>query len=205
MHTGAAAPTRGTKATSTHTCQELKVPGLPDALHAFQLSGTIPFRNYYHRHFTNREINKRGHQACSCVPAQLCLFATPWTAAHQAPLSMGILQQEYWNRLPCPPPWDLPDPGNELTSPASQADSLPLIHRESPLLGWPLQETLLSSKLCSLFGLTVHQAHGLGFTSAEPPKGRCPWQIGPGQQQPFSLNLQRSPEFIPLKRTRRDR
>ena len=119
MHTGAAAPTRGTKATSTHTCQELKVPGLPDALHAFQLSGTIPFRNYYHRHFTNREINKRGHQACSCVPAQLCLFATPWTAAHQAPLSMGILQQEYWNRLPCPPPEDLPDPGIKPMTPCS--------------------------------------------------------------------------------------
>ena len=82
---------------------------------------------------------------------------------------MGILQQEYWNRLPCPPPWDLPDPGNELTSPASQADSLPLIHRESPLLGWPLQETLLSSKLCSLFGLTVHQAPELGFNNTYPP------------------------------------
>ena len=28
------------------------------------------------------------------------LFATPWTVAHQAPLSMGFPRQEYWNGLP---------------------------------------------------------------------------------------------------------
>ena len=32
------------------------------------------------------------------------LFATPWTVAHQAPLSMGFSRQEYWSGLPCPPP-----------------------------------------------------------------------------------------------------
>ena len=32
------------------------------------------------------------------------LFATPWTAAHQAPLSMGFPRQEYWSGLPLPPP-----------------------------------------------------------------------------------------------------
>ena len=35
------------------------------------------------------------------------LFATPWTAAHQVPLSMGFSRQEYWSGLPCPPPGDL--------------------------------------------------------------------------------------------------
>ena len=39
------------------------------------------------------------------------LFATPWTVACQSPLSMGISRQEYWSRLPCPPSWDLPNPG----------------------------------------------------------------------------------------------
>ena len=34
-------------------------------------------------------------------------------AAHQAPLSMGFSRQEYWSGLPCPPPWDLPDPATE--------------------------------------------------------------------------------------------
>ena len=38
---------------------------------------------------------------------------------------MGILQQEYWTGLPCPPPGDLPNPGIEPRSPALQADSLP--------------------------------------------------------------------------------
>ena len=49
------------------------------------------------------------------------LFATPGTVVHQAPLSMGLSWQEYWNRLPFPSPGDLPDPGIEprfLTSPA---------------------------------------------------------------------------------------
>ena len=37
-------------------------------------------------------------------------FATPWTVARQAPLSMGFSRQEYWSGLPCPPPGDVPDP-----------------------------------------------------------------------------------------------
>ena len=32
------------------------------------------------------------------------LFATPWTVAHQAPLSMGFSRHEYWNGLPLPSP-----------------------------------------------------------------------------------------------------
>ena len=43
---------------------------------------------------------------------------TPWTIACQAPLSMGFSRQEHWNRLPCPSPGDLPDPGMEPVSPA---------------------------------------------------------------------------------------
>ena len=32
------------------------------------------------------------------------LYVTPWTAAHQAPLSMGLSEQEYWSGFPGPPP-----------------------------------------------------------------------------------------------------
>ena len=53
------------------------------------------------------------------------LFATPWTIACQAPLSMGFSTQEYWNGLSFPSLGDLPDPGIEHGSPALQADSLP--------------------------------------------------------------------------------
>ena len=49
------------------------------------------------------------------------LFVTPWTIAHQAPLSLGFSRQEYWSGLPFPPPGDLPDPGMELMSPVSPA------------------------------------------------------------------------------------
>ena len=45
--------------------------------------------------------------------------ATPWTAALQAPLSMGLSRQEYWSGLPFPTPEDLPHPGTELASSAS--------------------------------------------------------------------------------------
>ena len=51
----------------------------------------------------------------SCVR----FFATPWTVARQAPLSMGFSRQEYWSGLPCPPPKDLPDPGIKTVSPTS--------------------------------------------------------------------------------------
>ena len=37
--------------------------------------------------------------------------ATPWTVAHQAPLSMRFPRQEYWSGLPFPSPGDLPNPG----------------------------------------------------------------------------------------------
>ena len=44
--------------------------------------------------------------------------------AHQAPLPMGFLRQEYWSGLPFPSPGDLPDPGTEPGPPILQADSL---------------------------------------------------------------------------------
>ena len=48
-------------------------------------------------------------------------FETPWTVAHQAPLSMGFSRQEYWSGSPFPSPGDLPDPGIQPTSPVSPA------------------------------------------------------------------------------------
>ena len=59
-------------------------------------------------------------------------FETPWTVAHQAPLSMGFSRQEYWSGLPFPSPGDLPGPGMEARSPALQADSLPSESTEKP-------------------------------------------------------------------------
>ena len=34
--------------------------------------------------------------------SRVWLFTTPWTAAHQAPPSMGFSRQEYWSGVPLP-------------------------------------------------------------------------------------------------------
>ena len=52
---------------------------------------------------------------------KLCpTLATPQTAAHQAPLSMGFSRQQYWSAWPFPPPGDLPHAGTEPRSPTLQ-------------------------------------------------------------------------------------
>ena len=61
------------------------------------------------------------------------LFATPWTVAYKAPLSMEFSRQEYWSGLPFPSPGDLPDPGIKPRSPALQADALPCEPPGKPL------------------------------------------------------------------------
>ena len=81
-------------------------------------------RNYTGSTFA---IVVEGVHVCS-VASVVSESATPRTVARQAPLSMGFSRQEYWSRLPCPPPGDLPDPGIKPGSPALQADSLPLSH-----------------------------------------------------------------------------
>ena len=52
------------------------------------------------------------------------LFATPWTAAHQASPSMEFSRHEYWSGVPFPSPGDPPDPGIEPRSPTLQAEAL---------------------------------------------------------------------------------
>ena len=60
-------------------------------------------------------------KSLSCVR----LLATPWTAAYQAPPSMGFSRQEYWSGLPFPSPGDRLYTGIEPGSPALYADALP--------------------------------------------------------------------------------
>ena len=64
-----------------------------------------------------------------CAPpcSRVWLFETPWTVAHQDPLSMEFSRQEHRSRLPFPTPGDLSDPGIKLTSPMSP-DRLILYH-----------------------------------------------------------------------------
>ena len=66
-----------------------------------------------------------GVLACLAAPTYVCtlsrfshvrLCATPWTVAHQVPMSKGFSRQEYWSGLPFPSPGYLPDPGIKLRS-----------------------------------------------------------------------------------------
>ena len=66
---------------------------------------------------------------------------TPWTVAHQAPLSMEFSRQEHWSELPFPLPGDLPDPGIESVSPALAGGSTFSSSRNRQ----ELQENLLPS------------------------------------------------------------
>ena len=55
---------------------------------------------------------------CASKLTHIQLFATPWTITCQAPLPMGLSQQEYWSGLTFPSPRDFPDPGIKPASPA---------------------------------------------------------------------------------------
>ena len=49
-------------------------------------------------------------------PSRVQFFATPWTATHQAPLSMEFSRQEHWSGLPFPTPGETPNSGAKLVS-----------------------------------------------------------------------------------------
>ena len=82
------------------------------------------------------------------------LFATPWTVAHQAPLSMVLSRQEYWSGLPFPSPGDLPNPKIiSLMSPALAGGSFPLVPLGIPactpfMLNFPRQSSKTRSYIC---------------------------------------------------------
>ena len=66
------------------------------------------------------------HSVCAVwLLSRVRLFVTPWTAARQAPLSMGFFRQEHWSGLPFPSPGEFSDPEIKPESLALEADSLP--------------------------------------------------------------------------------
>ena len=100
-------------------------------------------------------------RACCCF-SRVWLFVTPWTAARQAPLSMGLSRQQYWSGLPCAAPGDLPNPGIESVSFIClywQAGSLPLVasRRSNP----------------AAFALAHRPAATLNTSGKQQPQGLC--------------------------------
>ena len=128
----------------------------------------------------------RDRVPCTCMLSHFShvrLFATPWTVAQQAPLSVGFSQLEYWSGLPCPPPGDPPDAEIELMSPASpafQAD--PSLRREA-------QEVSLEHFILDSTDTPCHQLHRVeGGELKQPilpplqPSNQGVWERSP----PFS-------------------
>ena len=96
------------------------------------------------------EIATPPHDSVLVLITQLCpTLMTPWTVAHQAPLSMGFSRQEYLSGLPFPSPGDLPNLGIKPRSPTLQAVSLPSEPPWKPENSNPVSEshcTIVKSK-----------------------------------------------------------
>ena len=90
------------------------------------------------------------------------LFVTPWTVAHQSPLSMEFSRQEYWSGWPFPSPWDLPHPGIKPRLPALQVILNHLSH--------PVQLHLRSSDIRSQRrgAFAVTESHAFVYVCINP-------------------------------------
>ena len=73
-------------------------------------------------------FRKRICSCCCLVTQSIWLFATSWTVAHRALLSMGLSRQEYWSGFPFLLQGVLSDSGIKPIFPVLQEVSLPLSH-----------------------------------------------------------------------------
>ena len=102
-------------------------------------------------HSRREQLALWGLFCCCCWVTKSCwLFVTPWTVAHQAPLSMGFSRQEYWSGLPFFSPGDLPNPGTEPESPALAGRVFTI---EPP---WKPQGLFFTRALSQSWGLYPH-------------------------------------------------
>ena len=113
----------------------------------------------------SRRLHTRKWKKVKVLVSPVQLFATPWTVAYQAPLSLGFSRQEYQSELSFPPPGDFPDPRIKPQCPALQADSLP---PEPP--GSPIYTT--KSGKCYKATLLPHRP---------PPPRACSTSTAPAQ------------------------
>ena len=102
------------------------------------------------------------------------LLATPWTVAHQAPLSMGFPRQQYWSGLPFPPPGESSQPmdgtGHLLRLLHWQVGSLPLASPGKPVtmissMSEVLTVCQLPCQICILSHRNPHNMSAVPLTS----------------------------------------
>ena len=115
---------------------------------------------------------------------------TPWTVAHQAPLSMGYTRLEYWNGLPFPSPGCLPNPEIKTGSPALQANSIPT----EPVIQYIYMVAQMVKCLSTMRGTQVQSLGGEDLkkemaTHSSILAWKIPWMEEPGRLQ--SMGSQR--------------
>ena len=109
-----------------------------------------------------------------CMLSRVWFCVTPWTIAHQAPLSMDFTGQEYWSGLPCPSPGALPNPGIEPRSSALQADSLSSESPEGPTGAKRPAEMTENGELLGSF-FTHQEKNKTEFLTPHQGAKTCPW------------------------------
>ena len=92
----------------------LRIPLVSDIPQAHKKQSYKIF--FFSTEFQARVVRDLRRQSL-CMLSHVWLFVTPWTTAHQAPLSMWFSRQGYWSGLPFPTPGNLPSPGIEPASP----------------------------------------------------------------------------------------
>ena len=114
------------------------------------------------------------------------LFVTPWTVARQAPLSVEFSRTEYWSRLPCPSPGDLPNPGiypGLSCLLCWQTGSLLLVEKatapHSSALAWKIPWTEEPGRLQSMGSLRVGHDWATSLSLFTFMHGRRIWQPTP--------------------------
>ena len=127
--------------------------------------------------YTHKYIYKLMYVCCCISWSVMPDSATPRTAAHQAPMSMGFSRQESWSGLPLPPPGDPPDAGIKPESPALasgfftpqatwEATSVHSFAYSFPF--WFYHRILNATSLCSTIGFVVDPFSEQEFASASP-------------------------------------
>ena len=93
---------------------------------------------------------------CVCSVAQLYpILCSPMDCRPPGSSVHGILQQEYWNGLPCPPPGDLPHPGTEPASLVSPALTGMCFTKSATFVTWPILSCMLSTFSIKFLSLLI--------------------------------------------------
>ena len=125
------------------------------------------------------------------------LSATPWTAAHQAPLSVGFSRQEDWSGLPFPPPGDLPSQGSNPRLLHWQVRSLPLSHQGSLSILAVRRTNVCARQALGPANEKKSRPGRLDGTGEQPAQGKAP-----GQEAEAAILAPLAQLRVPESRTR---